>query len=152
MPVSFLIKGKPVPKGRARATIIGGHARLYTPDTTRRFEELVALFGRSAMRTAGLKLLDEPLAFHLIARMPIPKSTPKYKRKDMLSGLILPAKKPDLDNLTKSVTDGLNGVVYRDDALICQASQSKIYHAEPGVFVSIQTIAEQRAAAERRAA
>lgn len=46
--------------------------------------------------------------------------------------------------MTEEVQDG--------EMPIIQASQSKIYHAEPGVFFSIQTIAEQRAAAERRAA
>ena len=33
----------------------------------------------------------------------------------MLNGELLPAKKPDIDNIVKAVLDALNEVAYRDD-------------------------------------
>lgn len=36
-------------------------------------------------------------------------------------------KRPDIDNLLKLVGDALNGVAYRDDALIVSATVAKVY-------------------------
>lgn len=38
---------------------------------------------------------------------------------DALAGYILPAVKPDADNLAKAALDACNGIIWRDDALIC---------------------------------
>ena len=47
--ISFTVPGDPVAKARARATIVGGHARMYTPDKTSKYEARVAIFAKQAI-------------------------------------------------------------------------------------------------------
>ena len=49
----------------------------------------------------------------------------------MLSGIIKPTKKPDIDNIAKIICDGLNGVAYKDDSQIIYLAVIKRY-AEKG--------------------
>ena len=56
----------------------------------------------------------------------------------MLSGEIKPTKKPDIDNITKCILDGLNGVAYRDDTQVVEVSAKKIYAEKAEVKVEIE--------------
>lgn len=56
----------------------------------------------------------------------------------------LPAVRPDLDNFIKAVTDGLNGVLYADDAQICELWAVKIYdltQAGPRIEIALEEMA-----------
>ena len=55
----------------------------------------------------------------------------------MLSGIIFPTKKPDLDNIAKIICDALNGFAYADDSRIVSMMINKEYGENPGVHVSI---------------
>lgn len=68
---------------------------------------------------------------------PIPKSTSKKKRKEMLEHRLRPTVKPDLDNVAKLIYDALNGVAWYDDNAIVDARVQKFYSDEPRVEVSI---------------
>lgn len=50
--------------------------------------------------------------------MQIPDSWTKSKKQMANTDKIKPIGKPDLDNMIKSVLDGLNGVAYADDSQI----------------------------------
>ena len=52
--LTFTVPGTPIGKGRARATIAGGHARMYTPEKTVSYEGLVANRAQVAMAGAPL--------------------------------------------------------------------------------------------------
>jgi len=132
---AFTVPGEPVPKARPRATTIGGHARLYTPKKTRSFEDRVR---QAAMiRWDGLPIRE--CAIELIAcfYLPIPRSWSKKRQVAAAAGTIRPTSKPDLDNLIKSITDGLNGVVYQDDAAIVETRNAKFYGADPRIEVTL---------------
>ena len=52
-------------------------------------------------------------------------------------------KKPDLDNLVKSVVDGLSGFIYADDKQIVEIHATKRYakrQEEPGCWVHIDEV------------
>ncbi len=83
---------------------------------------------------------DEELRANIIAYYPIAKSTSKKKRQQMLAGLIRPTKKPDLDNVIKSILDALNKVAYHDDTQIVSLSMEKFYSDSPRVEVTINSI------------
>lgn len=70
----------------------------------------------------------------------IPKSTSKSKRQQMLSGILLPTKKPDIDNIAKCILDALNGVAFHDDTQVVKLCMEKFYAEKPRVEVEIQEI------------
>lgn len=70
----------------------------------------------------------------------IPKSVSKKKRQEMIEGKIRPVKKPDFDNIAKVICDSLNGIAYRDDAMIVDGMFRKYYSEQPRVEVKIMQI------------
>lgn len=125
------IPGQPVPKGRPRFTR-GGFA--YTPDKTRKYEKLVAGLAKTAM--AGRPPFDCPVKVMVTAFMRIPQMSRK-RTADALAGYILPAVKPDADNLAKAALDACNGIIWRDDALICSLLVKKRYAAYPCLEIKV---------------
>ena len=119
MAVSLVIDGIPVSKGRPRFTRKGF---AYTPQKTREYEKKVAKLAAHIM--AGKPPLDYPIKVLAVAYMPIPQMSVK-KTADAVAGYILPAKKPDIDNLAKAALDACNGIIWRDDALICSLLDRK---------------------------
>lgn len=125
--ISWYISGVPVPKGRPKFVARGKFATAYTPIKTRRYEKQVAL--QSALH-APKKPFSGPISVTLIFRMPRPKSLPKR--------VIEHIRRPDLDNLIKSVLDPLNKIFYKDDSQIVHLDAKKVYTTEePGVVVVI---------------
>lgn len=127
------IPGAPVAKGRPRFTR-SGHT--YTPDKTRNYEALV----RSCFDTqCGEQFsADTPVFVLICAYFPIPQSYPKYRRLALDGAFHL--KKPDSDNVAKSILDALNGHAYPDDAAVQLAGVYKIYtNAAPRVEVLFST-------------
>jgi Holliday junction resolvase RusA-like endonuclease len=133
--VQFSIDSPPVPKGRPKFSKIGGFVRTYTPKKTSDYETIVRETAQQAMTREPL---ETPTAVYLYFRLPIPKSYPKKRVAACLTGLERPIKKPDIDNLAKSVLDGLNGIVYRDDGQIVSLHVTKVYAASPGVDVLVR--------------
>lgn len=128
----FEIAGDPVGKARPRFTRSG---RAYTPAKTVNYENLVKL---SFTETIGYYVPSkEPVRMLIRAYYSIPKSTPKKKLPDMLEGRIMPTKKPDADNIIKSVADALNGIAYHDDAQIVSVLCEKLYSDRPRVEVEL---------------
>ena len=67
----------------------------------------------------------------------MPRATPKKRVASLLGGLVRPSKRPDLDNLNKSVMDALNGIVYRDDCQVVTLNSKKVYAETPGVDICV---------------
>lgn len=132
---SFIIEGNPVAKGRPRAAVRGGHARLYTPSKTRSFEQTV----RDAAKS-DIDPYKGPVELEAHFTLPIAKSWCKMDRALALEGKILPQGKPDLDNFVKAIADGLNGTIFADDGQIVSLRTTKRYGAEPGVAVTVRTM------------
>ena len=80
---------------------------------------------------------DAPLKATVIIGMKVPKSYPKKKREKCLSGEIAPTKKPDVDNVLKSIFDALCGYAMHDDSQITEVVAEKLYAEEPYVEVTI---------------
>jgi Holliday junction resolvase RusA-like endonuclease len=135
---SFTIDCIPVPKGRPRLTTRGGFARAYTPAKTRTFEAMVAEQARAAV--GPMDAYTGPVELEAHFSLPIPKSWRKCDKAAALLGIIYPQGKPDLDNFTKSLSDGLNGIVYADDGQIVSARITKRYGQEPGVAVTVRAV------------
>lgn len=109
-------------------------ALAYTDAQTRSYEGDLKQCGVLAMR--GKAPLDAPLAVSVVAYMPIPASWSHKKQREALAGSICPTGRPDLDNLIKTM-DALNGVVWRDDALIVQMGVEKKYSDRPRLVIDV---------------
>ena len=127
----FTVPGRPQGKARARATVINGRARMYTPETTVAFE--------AAVREAGAPHFEAPIAgpvrLRIVAFFEMPKSWPKRKRAAMHGQFH--AQKPDGANILKAIEDGLNGIAWGDDCQICDTRAVKRWSLYAETFVQI---------------
>lgn len=131
-PITIVVPGKPHGKGRPRFS--GTHA--YTPVETRNYEQTVGLLARSEMR--GKPMMEGPVHLDLRAVFPMPKRWSPAMRSKAITGEVRPLGKPDTDNLIKALADGMNGIVYRDDAQIVSVTATKVYGSEPLVVATIK--------------
>lgn len=136
--IHFKYRGEAVGKGRPRVTRRGNHVHTYTPERTRifedamRFELLASTCERTPIYPAGI-----PLKAIITIGMRVPKSYSKVKREKCLKGEIIPTKKPDIDNVLKSIFDALCGFAMDDDSQIVEVVAEKLYTEEPYVEVTI---------------
>jgi len=134
--VCFDIEGNPVPKGRPRFRRTKTFITTYTPKKTLDFEDQVKKAAQDAMGKTDL--LETPIAVYLYFRLPIPQSYSKKRSEACLSGSQRHVKRPDLDNLAKSVLDGMNGIVFKDDSQITSLHCTKVYSNVAGVNILVK--------------
>jgi Holliday junction resolvase RusA-like endonuclease len=132
--IKFTIPGEPVAKGRPRVTKTG---IAYTPKKTKDYETLVQEIYFS---TFGQTMFTEPLTMHINAYFKIPKTASKKKKEQMLQGIIRPVKKPDCDNIVKSIADALNNIAYEDDKQLVRVSIDKFYSDTPRAEVILEKL------------
>lgn len=122
------IPGKVIGKQRPKFSRQGNFVKTYTPEKTVNYENWVKMCW---MQSEQEKLSGNIIAV-IVARFIIPQSYSNKKRSE-LNEKPCP-KKPDCDNIAKSILDALNGIAYDDDAQIVDLSVSKVYSAtEEGV-------------------
>src|SRR6266516_1151141 len=97
-PITILIAGEPVAKGRPRFVRKTGIA--FTPAHVRKFEAHGRLAAQVAMN--GRPPLEGPVRLELVAELPIPVSWSQKKQARAITGDVLPISRPDLDNYLKS--------------------------------------------------
>ena len=133
MKVVFYTKGKPVAKERPR--FAGG--RVYTPARTLHFEEEIANeYLMAAKKNNGL--YEGPVSIHMTVYHKVPVSWPKWRRREALMGEMHVTTKPDLDNVLKSVMDGLAGVAYKSDKQVDYISATREWSIEWGLAVTVE--------------
>ena len=92
------------------------------------------------MKINGIQTITEPLAIHLNFYFTPPKSYSKKRIRAIEAKEELFTKHLDLDNLVKAVTDGMNGVMYKDDSQIIGLTAGKHYGKKDYVDVKVQII------------
>ena len=123
--IQFFVKGEPRPKQSFRST---GHGRGYTHPRVKAWQTEVAVEAQNAMRAAGL--FNEPLDRDLFVELVF--TLGDHRR-------------VDLDNLSKTVLDGMNGVVWTDDRVIIDLHLRKRITTNPeetGVSVRVDVAVE----------
>lgn len=118
----IIVEGKI--KGKARPRVFNGHA--VTPKDTVNYENWVRL---NYKEQSG-KYLEGPIKANIIAYYKIPKSYTKAKRLACKQNIILPTKKPDIDNCIKVILDSLNGIAFHDDSQIVEVIAVKKWTEE----------------------
>lgn len=105
MQISFELPGPPKPKGRPRVTSRG----TYTPKATQDYEKAIANVALVALHTA--LRADEDLKWDMEGRY---RLVCEFRHKKSLGSC------PDGDNCLKAVSDGLEGILYRNDRLVVE--------------------------------
>lgn len=137
MNISFTILGTPIAKGRPKFWHRGKCTGTYTPKKTRTYEDSVI---SQALAHRFENPLIIPLAVKLRFFLPIPSSFSKKRRSEALQGTIRPDKRPDIDNLQKSILDPLNTIFWDDDKRIVSICAEKYYSDQPRTDVEISDI------------
>jgi Holliday junction resolvase RusA-like endonuclease len=149
----FTIEGKPIPKARPRIA----NGRAYTPKRTSKYEKLVRARAtaavlwerdpRPAMR-AGFRR-REPAWPSALECQRFTKPPTKSCACDFCSGtfevtlmMFMPDRRHrDIDNVTKSILDGCNGIVWRDDSQVSQVTATKLLDRDqPRVEVHVTSL------------
>ena len=116
-----IVEGEIVAKARPRVCRYG----TYTPKKTKDYEQLIRNNYMAQDGTFFEKGI--PVQISIKAYKKPPKSTTKKNLKLIEQGLFLWVKKPDIDNICKSVLDALNGIAYADDRQVVKVGTTKEY-------------------------
>jgi Holliday junction resolvase RusA-like endonuclease len=125
------VPGVPVPWGRSGLRVVAGHAQSYTPAKTRSHEAWVRLHAIEAMAGKPGFPIDGPVGMTLTFYLTRP---PSRRKRDLY-----PDRKPDLDNLTKAVLDGLEKAgVFTNDSRIVGCASRKVYGEPPRTEIEVE--------------
>ena len=130
----FEVPGKVIGKGRPRLNSYTGV--VYTPTRTKDYESLVEQY--FLLKYPRFKALEGRIKVNIIAYFSIPKTTKKANINEMLENNISPTKKPDIDNIVKSILDSMNKFAFKDDNQITKLEVEKKYSLEDKVYVKIE--------------
>ena len=134
MKYQFEVPGKIVGKERPRVNMYTG--RVYTPWKTKYYEIFIQQYFK--MKYPRYEMLEGRLSINIIAYLKIPKSTSKAKVEEMLENKISPTKKPDVDNIAKSILDAMNNFVFKDDNQVSKISVEKRFALEEKAVIEVE--------------
>jgi Holliday junction resolvase RusA-like endonuclease len=103
----------------------------FTPKATRSFEETVRALALPHFPAP----FEGPVRVTVHAVFELPKSWSKKKKHMMLERPH--TQRPDLDNLIKSITDGLNRIAYDDDGQIAEVFGRKLWGERAYTLVAV---------------
>ena len=117
------------PRGKGRPRFVRATGRTYTDPATENYEGMVRQAGADAM--GGRRPLEGPVWVLLEIVFPVPASWSLKKQAAALRRDLWPTGRPDADNTLKLFGDGLNGILWRDDAQIVKSEIVKRYGERP---------------------
>lgn len=136
----IIIPGEPCAQGRPRFSTAGGYVKAYDPAKSRNYKVFVKLITQEEMKKQGWRYTELPIRVRIIAYMGVPASKSKKFKQAAILGEERPTKKPDVDNIFKSVTDAMSGIAYKDDKQIVSASIEKFYSDVPHTEIIIELL------------
>jgi Holliday junction resolvase RusA-like endonuclease len=137
-PVTIVIAGDPVAKGRPRLTCNG---IAYTPAATRKYEAHGRLAAQQAM--GDRPPIAAPVRIVSLVELAVPASWSRARTAAALAGDIRPTTRPDLDNYIKAALDAINSIVVTDDSLVVELDAQKRYGTQPKLEITIIPLAAE---------
>ena len=135
----YIFSIAPQAQARPRATRMGRGIRLYDPKKTADFKKEL----RAMARGLDVEPLQNALSVEIWFYRAVQKSISKKEHVRRTTGHVRPIKKPDVDNYIKSTLDGLNGILWRDDAQIVDLNTHKFYSDEPRIEIKLEEISNE---------
>ncbi len=138
--ITIVLPGSPKGQGRPRSHIVKTRdgrqfIAVYKDAASRTYEEALALTAKTVMKSRPP--LEGPLVVEVDAIFAVPPSWSMKQRDAALAGVVRPIGRPDIDNVLKSVLDGLANVVFRNDSQIVLATVEKRYGERPMLFIEV---------------
>ena len=122
--INFFIPGKPVGKERPR---FGKNGGIYTPEKTKNYEVTIAQLSLVARNAIGI---FKPWENLVLVEMEI---------------FCESKQSADIDNIIKSILDGMNKIIYHDDSQVAALDVSKYFDCEEeGVSVFVAPLVQDR--------
>jgi Holliday junction resolvase RusA-like endonuclease len=143
-PVTVIIDGHPVAKGRPRMPRRGF---AYTPAATRKYEAHARMAAQLAMD--GRPPIEAPVRIEVLAELPIPASWSERKKAEAITGTVRPTSRPDVDNYVKAILDAINTIVVADDSQVVELHAAKKFGVSPKLVATV--FAVDAAASNRKA-
>ena len=155
--INITIHGEPFGKLNLRPVMRGGHASSYSPKENNWYmDRVIGILNEIDFIRESEDVIfpkEVSVAVHIVAYFKIPEGNYKYYKKekrsrwnqegqDMIDGKIRPNKKPDLDNISKAICDGIShhGKVWHDDSQVVEEHIEKYYSEFPRVEVTIKEV------------
>lgn len=134
------IIGAPVPKGSMSAIRTGGRTVMLegksnaAREKSTSWKQAVGTAARDWQAIHAMPLLDGPLRVEMTFWLPRPASAPKRR--------VWPDRKPDVSKLARHAEDSLTGIIWQDDARICELIARKRYAVDvpPGAKITIEVL------------
>lgn len=137
--IDFFVRGIPKATPRMKACIRGDRAGVYDPGTAAEWKTMVYL---EAKQRRPKEPFTVPIRCDITFFMPRPKSLMRKKDYD---GIIPHDKKPDRDNLEKTILDALTlAGFWKDDSQVYCGEVRKYYHGKGGSPGCNITVKEDR--------
>lgn len=139
--IQFVIDGDPFGKQRPLAgkAFKTGVTVLRTPKETRAYEKHVSIVSKLAMR--GKPPMNGAVRISLLMYFTPSASWSERKKAAALANEFRPTFAPDASNVLKAIEDGMNGVVYDDDAQIVSGAFEKLFATRAHCAVKVEQIA-----------
>lgn len=141
MRYGFLFDIEPIQQQRPRARRMSKGVMLYDPKKVKQFKIAVGNMAKEQMKqNEWERLEDRPLMLDVTFYRPIQQSISKAEHDRRARHEVLPIVKPDNSNYLKSLEDALNGIVWKDDALITDIRARKRYAEQPRIEIEVEEI------------
>ena len=115
---TFVLTGRPIPLARPRLS----KGVVYDSQKDKKNAHTLEL---QIQKPANYIIPTRPLQLVATFFIPLPKSTTKYKRTNLLSKPHV--LRPDIDNMCKYLLDVCNGMLIKDDAQVASIHARKIW-------------------------
>lgn len=135
----FIVPAIPIAQPRPRAVALNGKARVFGAPTAHPVHAFKATCRMALMKAV---IYEAPMLVPCAVEMVFVLPRPKLPKK-LGTGRLPHAKRPDFDNLEKSVVDALTGVAWKDDSQLCDVRTQKWIAAvdeAPHVEISIRPL------------
>lgn len=125
--------------GKARPRFNMYQKRTYTPQKTKKYEEMIKnVFQQKYGR--NFNPLENEVYIKIDVEYAPPKSLSKKKRQVLIDRKVGYTHKPDCDNIAKAILDALNGVVWKDDKQVVGLLVMKCYGEEDKINIEIREV------------
>lgn len=139
--IAFRVDAVPVSQPRPRSIVQNGKLLVFSAKKEHPVNAFKATVRLAAAQEYSGPPLDTPVKLHVMFVLPRPAKRDGRKHKN--DDRYWHTKKPDLDNLEKSVKDALTGLIWKDDSQVCAAQKTKVVASDsesPHVFVRIEQL------------